>query len=255
MAPLVRAIAAESADPEREPEVVGCWINVGWSVGLGVDPAHGWTDEAPDADEGGMVSVLVARRHGWDKLSVAGFLADVYCTGVKNYIGPEVYDERELRRFREYFFGEYKGYQEVPIELARHLVLGLHRLCPHARLQVRRGVRGPGGAAGRLGRAVGHHLRQEGPALLRAGTPTTTRARSSASYAAPSPTTTSTTSQTSHPPSAPTGSGRDHPCGCPRSSSRRAVEPSSRRAVEPSSRLGVSGSRRTGRRCSHTRPA
>jgi len=124
VAPLVRAIAAESADPEREPEVVGCWVNVGWSVGLGVDPAHGWTDEAPDADEGGMVSVLVARRHGWDKLSVAGFLADVYCTGVKNYMGPEVYDERELRRFREYFFGEYKGYQEVPIELARHLVLG-----------------------------------------------------------------------------------------------------------------------------------
>jgi hypothetical protein len=124
VAPLVRAIAAESADPEREPEVAGCWVNVGWSVGLGVDPATGWTDEAPDAGEGGMVSVLVARRHGWDKLSVAGFLADVYCTGVKNYMGPQVFDERELRRFREFFFGEYKGYQEASIELARHLVLG-----------------------------------------------------------------------------------------------------------------------------------
>ncbi|WP_336212349.1 helix-turn-helix domain-containing protein [Nonomuraea sp. LPB2021202275-12-8] len=124
VAPLVRAIAAESADPDREPELVGCWINVGWSAGLGVDPAHGWIDEAPDAGHGGMVSVLVARRHGWDRTTVAGYLADVYCTGVKNTIGPDVVDDRELRRFREFFFGEYKGYQEAPIELARHLVLG-----------------------------------------------------------------------------------------------------------------------------------
>ncbi|MFG1942252.1 helix-turn-helix domain-containing protein [Nonomuraea sp. NPDC048826] len=126
VAPLVRAIAAEDAaagGDEREPELAGCWMSVGWSNGLGVDPARGWADEAPDAD-GGMVSVLVARRHTWDKMTVAGYLADVYCTGVKNVIGPDVLDERELVRFREYFFSDYKGFQEVPVELARHLVFG-----------------------------------------------------------------------------------------------------------------------------------
>ncbi|MDA0637091.1 helix-turn-helix domain-containing protein [Nonomuraea sp. MCN248] len=126
VAPLVRAIAAEDAAAGgggREPELAGCWISVGWSNGLGVDPARGWADEAPDAD-GGMVSVLVARRHTWDRMTVAGYLADVYCTGVKNVIGPDVLDERELRRFREYFFSDYKGFQEAPIELARHLVFG-----------------------------------------------------------------------------------------------------------------------------------
>ncbi|NUP03781.1 MAG: helix-turn-helix domain-containing protein [Nonomuraea sp.] len=123
VAPLVRAIAAEGAG-SGEPEVVGCWTNVGWSAGLGVDPSRGWTDEAPESGAGGMVCVLVARRHTWDKMTVCGYLADVYCLGVKNTIGPDVLDERELRRFREYFFGEYQGYQEVPIELARHLVFG-----------------------------------------------------------------------------------------------------------------------------------
>jgi len=125
VAPLVRAIAAESAPgPDREPEVVGCWMNVGWSAGLGVDPARGWTDEAPGADGGGMVSVLVATRHTWDRMSICGYLADVYCTGVKNTLGPQIVDERELRAFRDYLFTDYKGWQEVPIELARHLVHG-----------------------------------------------------------------------------------------------------------------------------------
>ncbi|TMR28941.1 helix-turn-helix domain-containing protein [Nonomuraea zeae] len=126
VAPLVRAIAAESAESagDGEPDVVGCWINVGWSAGLGVDPARGWVDEAPGSGMEGMVCVLVARRHTWDRMTVAGYLADVRCLGVKNAIGPDVLDDRELRRFREYFFGEYAGWQEAPIELAQHLVFG-----------------------------------------------------------------------------------------------------------------------------------
>lgn len=123
VAPLVRAIAAESPGDSRTGELVGCWMSVGWSNGLTVDPARGWVDEAPEA-EGGMVSVLVARRATWDRMSVAGFLADVYCTGVKNVAGPDSMNERELVRFREFFFSDYKGYQEVPVELARHLVFG-----------------------------------------------------------------------------------------------------------------------------------
>ncbi|MBF8194156.1 helix-turn-helix domain-containing protein [Nonomuraea sp. K274] len=122
VAPLVRAIAAESTGT-AEPEVVGCWVNVGWSAGLGVDPARGWVDEQPGTAEG-MVSVLVARRHTWDRMTLCGYLVDAYCLGVKNAVGPEVCDDRELRRYREYFFGEYAGWQEVPIELARHLVFG-----------------------------------------------------------------------------------------------------------------------------------
>ncbi|MGW6503760.1 helix-turn-helix domain-containing protein [Nonomuraea angiospora] len=122
VAPLVRAIASEA--PAAEPEVVGCWVNVGWSEGLTVDPACGWVDEAPDAGVGGLVCVLVARRHTWDRMTVAGFLADVYCLGAKNAIGPDVLDDRDLRRFRQYFFGEYAGFQEAPIELARNLVFG-----------------------------------------------------------------------------------------------------------------------------------
>ncbi|RVX47746.1 hypothetical protein EDD27_10695 [Nonomuraea polychroma] len=123
VAPLVREIAAETTET-GEPEVVGCWINVGWSAGLGVDPARGWADEAPEAGTEGLVSVLVARRHTWDRVTVCGYLADVFCLGVKSAMGPDVMDDRELRRFREFFFGEYAGWQEVPIELARHLVYG-----------------------------------------------------------------------------------------------------------------------------------
>ncbi|WP_327585035.1 helix-turn-helix domain-containing protein [Nonomuraea sp. NBC_00507] len=123
VAPLVREIAAEITET-GEREVVGCWINVGWSAGLGIDEARGWADEAPEAGTEGMVSVLVARRHTWDRVTVCGYLADVFCLGVKNAIGPDVMDDRELRRFREFFFGEYAGWQEAPIELARHLVYG-----------------------------------------------------------------------------------------------------------------------------------
>jgi hypothetical protein len=125
VAPLVRAVAAEAGAAAGEPEVAGCWVNVGWSHGLTVDPSHGWIDEKPSDDRmAGLVCVLVARKHGWDRLSVCGYLADVYCMGVKDLIGPDVIDNRQLSRFREYFFSDYSGWQEAPIELARHLVHG-----------------------------------------------------------------------------------------------------------------------------------
>ncbi|WP_219461794.1 helix-turn-helix domain-containing protein [Nonomuraea rhizosphaerae] len=131
VAPLVRAVAAEAGAAAGAPEVAGCWVNVGWSAGLTVDPARDWTDEKPSADElAGQVCVLVARKHGWDRLSVCGYLADVYCMGVKDLIGPDVIDDRQLSRFREYFFSDYAGWQEAPIELARHLV---HGSVDHAR--------------------------------------------------------------------------------------------------------------------------
>jgi hypothetical protein len=87
VAPLVRAIAEQSA-AATPPPLLGCWINTGWSRGLSIDPAQHWEDQVPARDEaGGLVSVLVARRHRFDKVSMCGFLTDVYCLGVKNVLG------------------------------------------------------------------------------------------------------------------------------------------------------------------------
>jgi hypothetical protein len=125
--PLIRAIAAEAAADRPLGEVLGCWVNRGWSTGLSIDPATGWTDEeaSDDLGTGGLAAVLVARKHGWDKVSHCGYLVDAYCLGVKNAHGPEVDTEQELRRFREQYFGSYDaGYRQVPVELAQHLVFG-----------------------------------------------------------------------------------------------------------------------------------
>ncbi|MFI6811164.1 helix-turn-helix domain-containing protein [Nonomuraea sp. NPDC050328] len=127
VAPLVRAVAAATAQETGSTagELLGSWANAGWSVGLSFDPALGWTDDLPGHEEtGGMVSVLVARRHGFDKVAVCGYLADVWCLGVKGAMGPQIMDEREFSRFREYFFGEYAAWQAVPLDLARQIVLG-----------------------------------------------------------------------------------------------------------------------------------
>jgi hypothetical protein len=125
VAPLVRAIAAQRATATQS-QLVGCWVNTGWSLGLSVDPARGWSDEAPPTDgTGGLVSVLVARRHRWDKVSMCGYLADVYCLGVKNVLGPDLTDELALRQFLPTYYAAYPhGWQDAPIELAQHIVFG-----------------------------------------------------------------------------------------------------------------------------------
>jgi len=125
VAPLVRAVAAESA-AATPPQLLGCWINTGWSQGLSVDPVYHWEDQTPaDDDTGGLVSVLVARRHRFDKVSMCGYLTDVYCLGVKNVLGPEITDERDLRQFVPTYYSAYpRGWQAAPIGLAQHLVFG-----------------------------------------------------------------------------------------------------------------------------------
>jgi hypothetical protein len=125
VAPLIRAIAAQSA-AATPPQLIGCWINTDWSQGLSVDPAHGWQDQPPSPDNtGGLVSVLIARRHRFDKVSMCGYLTDVYCLGVKNVIGPEITEELALRQFLPTYYTAYPhGWQDAPIELAQHLVFG-----------------------------------------------------------------------------------------------------------------------------------
>jgi hypothetical protein len=128
VAPLVRAAAARARAAAGPAPVVGCWINAGWSRGITVDPARGWTDEArfpADEETGGLVSVLVARRHRWDRASVSGYLVDVYCLGVKNAFGPDIQTDVELSRFVPEYYAAYpEGWQDAPIDLAADIVFG-----------------------------------------------------------------------------------------------------------------------------------
>jgi hypothetical protein len=58
-------------------------------------------------------------------VSVCGYLADVYCLGVKNALGPEIVDDVGLRGFvNGYFSGYHDDPLEAPIELAREVVFG-----------------------------------------------------------------------------------------------------------------------------------
>lgn len=65
VAPLVRAVAAERDEIAVASAVIGGWVNQGWS-------------------------------HGFDKVTVCGYLADVYGLGIKHTHGPEVMTEFEL---------------------------------------------------------------------------------------------------------------------------------------------------------------
>lgn len=123
---LVRSAAILAQSQAPEPPLVGCWISPNWNVGLTFDDHPDWpVHEDPAGGTEGLVSVLVARRHRHDKVSVCGYLADVYCLGVKNALGPEIMDELTLRGFvREYFSSYHGDPLDAPIELARQLVFG-----------------------------------------------------------------------------------------------------------------------------------
>lgn len=128
VAPLVRRIATDAAVATTEPPVVGCWVSPGWSQGLTVDGHDDWPD-VPDVPGGrdGVASVIVARRGRSHRVSVCGYLVDVFCLGVKNALGPEVLDEGELRGYVHDFFTPYREVGrpvEASLELVRHLVWG-----------------------------------------------------------------------------------------------------------------------------------
>ena len=123
---LVRAAAILAEAEAPEPAVAGCWVSPAWSTGLTIGDHPGWPlHEDPAAGTDGLVAVLVARKHRHGKVSVCGYLADVYCLGVKNALGPEIMDDLGLRGFVRDFFSGYHGDPlEAPIELAREVVLG-----------------------------------------------------------------------------------------------------------------------------------
>ncbi|MGH3889890.1 MAG: helix-turn-helix domain-containing protein [Pseudonocardiaceae bacterium] len=128
VAPLMRTIAREAAADEPEPAVTGCWVSPGWSVGLTVDGHEEWPDfDAADRASSGLIGVVVARRHQPRRVSACGYLVDVYCLGVKNALGPDVMNDRDLPSFLHMFFsafGDAATPIEAPLDLARHLVWG-----------------------------------------------------------------------------------------------------------------------------------
>ena len=123
---LVRAAAVLAQAAAPEPALVGCWISAGWSTGLTVGDHPGWPlQEDPEGGTEGLIAVLVARKHRYGRVSVCGYLVDAYCLGVKNALGPELMDDRDLRRFIRHYFSGYRGDPiEAPIELAREVVFG-----------------------------------------------------------------------------------------------------------------------------------
>jgi hypothetical protein len=126
IAPLVRIIAAEEHASAPEPKLVGCWVSPGWHDGLTIRGHPEWPDvETANSGTSGLVSVLIARRARHGKISVCGWLVDVYCLGVKDVVGPRVLDERDLAAFTRSFFAAYHARPlTAPLKLAQHLVFG-----------------------------------------------------------------------------------------------------------------------------------
>jgi hypothetical protein len=127
IAPLVRAIAAETAPDVPALVPAGCWVSPGWASGLAVHGHPDWPGVDAPGDSGplGLVRVLVAVERGGTRVSVCGYLVDVYCLGVKNALGPHSLDRRKLPGFVHQYFDTYdEPPVSAPLDLARHLVLG-----------------------------------------------------------------------------------------------------------------------------------
>jgi hypothetical protein len=131
IAPLIRQAAA-MAQSKAEPAdraLLGCWINQGWSIGLGLDDTLDRASADPLAasapDTGGLAAVLVARQERGSRATVCGFLLDVYCLGVKNAIGPQSMPSSSVDDFRRTFFSGHSAPPvSIPLGLAQNLVHG-----------------------------------------------------------------------------------------------------------------------------------
>lgn len=123
--PLIRA-HAQGSTMAADPAVVGCWVSPGWSRGLAWNGHEEWHDVDPDDDRmPQLISILVAREHRYDKVSVCGYLVDAQCLGIKNAIPPRVMDRMELGQFVQRYFRNYDALpKSAPIDLAQHLVFG-----------------------------------------------------------------------------------------------------------------------------------
>lgn len=123
---LVRKLAAEHDSANPDADLLGCWLNTGWSAGLGVPDRADWRDPGADDGTDGLLTVLVARRRRHRrKITACTYLVDAYCLGVKNAMGPDETDDRGLRSLADIVFSAYSAPPVgAPIDLIRDLVLG-----------------------------------------------------------------------------------------------------------------------------------
>jgi len=130
VAPLVRKVALlqTPADP-ADRALLGCWINQGWSAGLGFDENPDWAATYPQGEDDpsteGMVQVLIARQDRASRTTVCGYLVDVYCLGLKNTTGPLHMGADSVDDYCRLFFAAFNAPPlAVPLDLAQHLVHG-----------------------------------------------------------------------------------------------------------------------------------
>jgi hypothetical protein len=124
--------AAEAAHTATMPggrEVVGCWVNAGWSTGLDLSARPAWAAQDVGAGEGavgaGFAQLLVARRERASRVTVCGLLVDVYCLGVKNVIAPQSIGEGSLQAHRRSYFGAFdEPSLPIGIEQAQAIAYG-----------------------------------------------------------------------------------------------------------------------------------
>jgi hypothetical protein len=137
VAPLIRQVAGSHrlAAAERElPEpadrdLIGCWVNPGWSSGLILDDSLQELPEDPkggdDLGSAGLVGVMIARGDRSSRVTLSGFLLDVYCLGVKNTIGPLTVGSSAVTSRVNVFFNSFDcAPRSAPLVLAQHLVHG-----------------------------------------------------------------------------------------------------------------------------------
>jgi hypothetical protein len=140
VAPLIRQVAGSHRGPAEqrslgepgEREVVGCWINPGWSAGLGLDQAPPeWATADPEGQRvgdtlaGGLATVMVARADRSSRVTVCGWLVDVFCLGVKNAMGPKTMSSSALFDHSRLFFSAFDTPpRTIPVQLAQQLVHG-----------------------------------------------------------------------------------------------------------------------------------
>lgn len=140
VAPLLRQVAGVQRGPlvdrplpePGERKVVDCWVSPGWSAGLGLDRSPPeWAASDPDGrvtggtGSEGLVGLMVARADRSSRVTVCGWLVDVYCLGVKNATGPTTMSSGALFDHSRLFFSAFAtSPRTVPLELAQHLVHG-----------------------------------------------------------------------------------------------------------------------------------
>jgi hypothetical protein len=129
---LVRHVAEEQqagVEPAART-VVGCWVNAGWSARLDMAGAPQWAAADPagaqdDPAAGGFAQVLLARQERASKVTVCGFLVDVYCLGVKSVTGPELMGTGSLDAYvRTYYSAFDHPPLRIGIEQAQQIVHG-----------------------------------------------------------------------------------------------------------------------------------